>query len=194
MLVTLKEIMKLAEEKKIGIGAFNAANLESLQAVLGAAGELDAPVIIQFAQCHEPWVPLEMIGPVMVEQAKKASVPVCVHLDHGETLEYLERALELGFTGIMYDGSTLSYEENMKNTKQAVALAAKTGASVEAELGSMGRRESGAGDAGTEPDDTIRIRSRRRLLWKRAESMRLPVRLGPRTASILRSRSWTLTW
>ena len=69
MLVTLKEIMKLAEEKKIGIGAFNAANLESLQAVLGAAGELDAPVIIQFAQCHEPWVPLEMIGPVMVEQA-----------------------------------------------------------------------------------------------------------------------------
>ena len=154
MLVTLKEIMELAEEKKIGIGAFNAANLESLQAVLGAAGELDAPVIIQFAQCHEPWVPLEMIGPVMVEQAKKASVPVCVHLDHGETPEYLERALELGFTGIMYDGSTLSYEENMKNTKQAVALATKTGASVEAELGSMGRRESGAGDAGTEPDDT----------------------------------------
>lgn len=154
MLVTLKEIMKLAEEKNIGIGAFNAANLESLQAVLGAAEELDAPVIIQFAQCHESWVPLELIGPVMVEQAKKASVPVCVHLDHGETLEYLERALELGFTGIMYDGSTLSYEENMKNTKQAVALAAKTGASVEAELGSMGRRESGAGDTGTEPDDT----------------------------------------
>lgn len=154
MLVTLKEIMKLAEEKKIGIGAFNAANLESLQAVLGAAEELDAPVIIQFAQCHESWVPLELIGPVMVERAKKASVPVCVHLDHGETLEYLERALELGFTGIMYDGSTLSYEENMKNTKQAVTLAAKTGASVEAELGSMGRRESGAGDAGAEPDDT----------------------------------------
>lgn len=154
MLVTLKEIMKLAEEKNIGIGAFNAANLESLQAVLGAAEELDAPVIIQFAQCHESWVPLELIGPVMVEQAKKASVPVCVHLDHGETLEYLERALELGFTGIMYDGSTLSYEENMKNTKQAVALAAKTGASVEAELGSMGRRETGAGDAGAEPDDT----------------------------------------
>ena len=138
MLVTLKEIMKLAEDKKMAVGSFNAANLESLQAVLGAAGELDYPVILQFAQCHEPWIPLELIGPIMVAEAKKASVPVCVHLDHGETLEYLARALELGFTGIMYDGSTLSYEENLKNTKQAVAMAAKTGASVEAELGSMG--------------------------------------------------------
>lgn len=154
MLVTLKEIMEIAEEKKIAVGSFNAANLESLQAVLGAAEELGYPVIIQFAQCHEPWIPLELIGPIMVERARKVSVPVCVHLDHGETLEYLECALELGFTGIMYDGSTLSYEENLKNTKQAVAMAAKTGASVEAELGSMGKRETGAGDAGGEADDT----------------------------------------
>lgn len=154
MLVTLKEIMEIAEEKKIAVGSFNAANLESLQAVLDAAEELGYPVIIQFAQCHEPWIPLELIGPIMVEQAKQVSVPVCVHLDHGETLAYLERALELGFTGIMYDGSTLSYEENQKNTKQAVAMAAKAGASVEAELGSMGKRETGAGDAGGEADDT----------------------------------------
>lgn len=154
MLVTLKEIMEIAEEKKIAVGSFNAANLESLQAVLDAAEELGYPVIIQFAQCHEPWIPLELIGPIMVEQAKQVSVPVCVHLDHGETLAYLERALELGFTGIMYDGSTLAYEENLKNTKQAVAMAAKAGASVEAELGSMGKRETGAGDAGGEADDT----------------------------------------
>lgn len=154
MLVTLKEVMKIAEEKKIAIGAFNAANLESLQAVIGAAQELELPVIIQFAQCHEPWVPLKLIGPVMVDAAKKASVPVCVHLDHGETLEYLETALEIGFTGVMYDGSTLPYEENLKNTKKAAAMAAETGASVEAELGSMGRRESGAGDGSGEEDDT----------------------------------------
>lgn len=74
MLVTLKEILKMAEEKKMAVGAFNAANLESLQAVLGAAEELGYPVIIQFAQCHEAWIPLELIGPVMVEQAKKAAV------------------------------------------------------------------------------------------------------------------------
>lgn len=154
MLVTLKEILEIAEEKKIAVGAFNAANLESLQAVLGAAEELGYPVIIQFAQCHEPWIPLALIGPIMVEQAKKAAVPVCVHLDHGETLDYLEQALALGFTGIMYDGSTLPYKDNLENTKQAVAMAAKTGASVEAELGSMGKRETGTGDAGGGVDDT----------------------------------------
>lgn len=152
MLVTLREVLKIAEEKNIAAGAFNAANLESLQAVIGAAEEINLPVILQFAQCHEPWIPLKLIGPVMVRAAKEASVPVCVHLDHGETLDYLEEALELGFTGIMYDGSVLPYEENLENTKKAVAMAKKFGASVEAELGSMGKRESGAGDA--DGDDT----------------------------------------
>ena len=154
MLVTLNEIMKIAEEREIAIGSFNTPNLESLEAIICAAEELDLPVIIQFAQCHEPWIPLSLIGPIMVEAAKKAAVPVCVHLDHGETLEYLQQALDIGFTGIMYDGSTLSYEENLANTKQAVAMAKKTGASVEAELGSMGRRESGAGDDTGEDDET----------------------------------------
>ena len=103
MLISLKEILKIAEEKKIAIGAFNASGLEAIEAELAAAEELNLPVIIQFAQCHEPWIPLKTIGPIMVEMAKKAKVPVCVHLDHGETLEYLREALEIGFTGIMYD-------------------------------------------------------------------------------------------
>lgn len=154
LLVTLKEIMSIAEERKIAVGSFNTPNLESLQAVVEAAEELKLPVIVQFAQCHEPWIPLSVIGPVMVEAAKKASVPVCVHLDHGETLTYLKQALELGFTSIMYDGSELSYEENLANTKKAVEMAVRTGASVEAELGSMGRRESGAGDGSGSEDET----------------------------------------
>ena len=154
MLATLNDVMKIAEEKKIAVGSFNTPNLEALQAVIEAVEELDLPVIIQFAQCHEPWIPLAMIGPIMVNAAKKSKVPVCVHLDHGETLEYLQQALDMGFTSIMYDGSTLSYEENLENTKRAVAMATKTGASVEAELGSMGRRESGAGDDSGENDDT----------------------------------------
>ena len=156
MLATLNEVMKIAEERRIAVGSFNTPNLESLQAVIGAAEELELPVIIQFAQCHEDWVPLSMFGPVMVEAARKAAVSVCVHLDHGETLEYLRQALELGFTGIMYDGSTLPYEENLANTVKAVEMAAKTGASVEAELGSMGRRESGTGDD-TGADDETKI-------------------------------------
>ena len=156
MLVTLNDVMKIAEEKQIAIGAFNTPNLESLQAIIEAAEELELPVILQFAQCHEDWIPLSTIGPIMVETAKKAAVPVCVHLDHGETFEYLKQALDMGFTGIMYDGSTLSYEENLANTVKAVQMAAKTGASVEAELGSMGRRETGAGDD-TGADDETKI-------------------------------------
>lgn len=155
MLVNLKEIMEIAEERKIAVGSFNTPSLEALEAILGAAGELNLPVIIQFAQCHEPWIPLSTIGPIMVEAAKRAAVPVCVHLDHGETLDYLKSALDMGFTGIMYDGSTLPYEENLANTKKAVAMAAAVGAGVEAELGSMGRRESGDGDVGTADDTKI---------------------------------------
>lgn len=154
MLVTLNDIMKIAEEEQIAIGSFNTPNLECLRAVLGAAEELKLPVIIQFAQCHEPWVPLSIIGKIMVEEAKWSEVPVCVHLDHGETLDYVQKALELGFTSVMYDGSTLPYEANLENTKKAVEMAAKYGASVEAELGSMGRRESGAGTESSEEDDT----------------------------------------
>ena len=153
MLVTLKEILEIAEEKKIAIGAFNASGLEAIEAEITAAEQLNLPVIIQFAQCHETLVPLSTIGPIMVDMAKKASVPVCVHLDHGETLEYLEEAMKIGFTGIMYDGSVLPYEENVANSKKAVEMAKKYGASVEAELGSMGKRESGTGD-GSEQDDT----------------------------------------
>ena len=153
MLVTLKEILAIAEEKKIAIGAFNASGLEAIEAEITAAEQLDLPVIIQFAQCHETLVPLSTIGPIMVDMAKKASVPICVHLDHGETLEYLEEAMKIGFTGIMYDGSVLPYEENVANSKKAVEMAKKYGASVEAELGSMGKRESGTGD-GSEQDDT----------------------------------------
>ena len=148
MLVTLKEILKIA------VGAFNTPNLESLIAILGAAEELQLPVIIQMAECHENLTPVSVIGPVMVEQAKKAKVPVCVHLDHGETLEYVQQVLDIGFTGVMFDGSTLPYEENVSMVKQTVEKAKKAGASVEAELGSMGRRESGAGDGSGADDDT----------------------------------------
>ena len=154
MLVTLREILQIAENRKIAVGAFNAANLESLQVNVAAAEELKVPMILQFAQCHEEWIPLKLIGPLMVDFAKKASVPICVHLDHGETLDYLQQALEIGFTGIMYDGSTLPYGENLANTQEAVRMAVDYGAGVEAELGSMGRRESGAGDGSGAEDET----------------------------------------
>ena len=118
MLINLVEILKLAEEKKCAIGAFNTPNLECIRAVLDAAEKLNVPVILMHAQIHEPVAPLSVIGPVMIQAARAAKVPVCVHLDHGETLDYLQQALDIGFTGIMYDGSTLPYAENLANTKK----------------------------------------------------------------------------
>jgi len=157
MLVTLKEILKTAEEKKIAIGAFNTPNLNSMRAAIDAAEKLQLPVILQFAQGHEPVTPAKMAGPIMIWFAKHATVPVCVHLDHGADLQYIQDALDMGFTSVMYDGSTLPYEENVANTKKAVAMAKKTGASVEAELGSMGRIESGTGSQKTGVDDNTKI-------------------------------------
>ena len=141
MLVNLKEILAIAEERKCAVGAFNTPNLECLLAVIDAAQKLGTPVIISHAELHENISPLEKIGPVMVQAAEKAGVPVCVQLDHGETLDYIERSLEIGFTGIMYDGSLLPYEENLMNTKKAVAMARSFNAGVEAELGAMPSRE-----------------------------------------------------
>ncbi len=146
MLVTLKEILKIAEEKKCAVGAFNTPNLASMQGIMRAAEELNQPVIIMHAQVHEEMglCNMEEIAPLMLLYAKRAKVPVCVHLDHGTDLDYVKRGLELGFTSVMYDGSAYEKEENFANTREAVAFAKKTGASVEGEIGSMGARESGA--------------------------------------------------
>ena len=154
MLVNLKTILKFAEAHACAVGSFNTPGLEALSAVIGAAEALELPVIVQHAECHETIAPLAMIGPAMLQAAERATVPVCVHLDHGETLAYLARALKLGFTSIMYDGSTVSYEENVENTQKAAAMAREAGASLEAELGSMGRRESGSGDHTGAEDET----------------------------------------
>ena len=157
MLVTLNEILKMAEERGCAIGAFNTPNLECIRAVIDTAEKYNVPVIISHAELHEEVAPLDVIGPVMVLSAKHAKVPVCVHLDHCETLDYMARALEIGFTGVMYDGSLLPYEKNVANTIQAVAMAKPYRAGVEAEIGQLASREGGIGEnAGgpvyTDPD------------------------------------------
>ena len=161
MLVTLKEILKSAEENKCAIGSFNTPNMTSAQAVIAAAEELQRPVILMHAQVHEEMglCKMEDITPVMLHFAKKARVPVCVHLDHGTDLDYIKKGLALGFTSVMYDGSCLSSEENTENTCIAVKEALKYGASVEAEIGSMGSREGGEAAASvyTEPDAAVKF-------------------------------------
>ena len=157
MLVTLNEILKMAEERGCAIGAFNTPNLECIRAVIDTAEKYNVPVIISHAELHEEVAPLDVIGPIMVLSAKNAKVPVCVHLDHCETLDYMARALEIGFTGVMYDGSLLPYEKNVANTIQAVAMAKPYRAGVEAEIGQLASREGGidenaGGPVYTDPD------------------------------------------
>ena len=153
MLAGLKEVVAEGKAKNIAIGSFNTPNLECLLAVLDAAEELDVPVIIAHAQCHEDVAPLDKIGPVMVELAKRSKVKVCVHLDHGEDFDYCKRAMDLGFTSVMIDYSTRPYEENAKGTREVVDYAHSRGVEVEAELGALPQREGGVESAAIDPSD-----------------------------------------
>ncbi len=144
MLVNLKEILEIAERDNIAIGMFNATGFDSLQAVIAAAEELNQPVIIAHAEVHNVYNDISIVGPAMIAAAKNAKVPVCVHLDHGESLEMIYRALRIGFTSVMIDASALPYEENLALTKQVTEMAHAMGVSVEAELGRLVTGEAGS--------------------------------------------------
>ncbi|MBE5752833.1 MAG: class II fructose-bisphosphate aldolase [Clostridiales bacterium] len=146
MLVNLKEILEIGKERNIAIGMFNATGFDSLQAVVAAAEELNQPVIIAHAEVHNVYNDISLVGPAMVAMAKKAKVPVCVHLDHGTSMEMIYRALRIGFTSVMIDASALPYEENLALTKQVVEMAHAMGVSVEAELGRLVTGEAGSGE------------------------------------------------
>lgn len=148
MLVSLKELMADAEEKGYAVGAFNAVNFDSLRAIIAAAEETGKGVILNHAEVHFPLMPLEIIGPVMVDMAKKAKVPVCVHLDHGQSLETCMKAIQLGFTSVMLDVSGDDYEENVAQTALICRLAHSVGVTVEAELGHIFQSDIGVGEAG----------------------------------------------
>jgi len=150
MLVNLKEILEIAEERKIAIGMFNATGLDSLQAVIAAAEELDQPVIIAHAEVHNVYNDISLVGPAMVAAAREAKVPVCVHLDHGVSLDMIYKALRLGFTSVMIDASALPYEENLALTKSVTEIAHAMGVSVEAELGRLVKGEAGSGEENTD--------------------------------------------
>lgn len=157
-LVKMKDLLRRAEEKNIGCGAFSVGNMEMVRGAIRAAEELDTPVILQIAEVRLKNSPLHLMGPMMVQAAKEAKVDVAVHLDHGLTFETVDKALELGFTSVMLDASTLPFEENIARVKAVVEKARKYGATVEAELGLVGGSEDGSCDHGircTDPDDAV---------------------------------------
>lgn len=154
MLVNLKEILKIAEEEKNAVGMFNATGFDSLQAVIGAAEELNRPVIIAHAEVHNVYNDISFVGPAMIAAAQNAKVPVCVHLDHGTSMQMIYRALRIGFTSVMIDASALAYEENLRLTKEITEISHAMGVSVEAELGRLVTGESGSTEiANAKPED-----------------------------------------
>lgn len=155
-LVTMKQLLTQAANENRGCGAFSVGNMEMVRGAIRAAEELNTPIILQIAEVRLPDSPLHLMGPVMVQAAREASVDVAVHLDHGLTMETVKKALELGFTSVMFDGSRKPFEENIACTRDVVELAKQYGATVEAELGLVGGSEDGKSDHGircTDPDD-----------------------------------------
>ncbi len=135
MLVSLNELLTTARKQKKAVGAFNGTTFESIRAIIQAAEEMNSPVILQHAQVHDHIVSLEDIGPVMIDFARRAKVPVAVHLDHGSTLERVVQAIRAGFSSVMYDASGKDFETNIAETAQIVKIAHAAGVQVEAELG-----------------------------------------------------------
>ncbi len=134
-LVKLSEVLAIAEQKGIAIGAFNIGNYESCKAVFDAAGELGIPVIVQIFNRLFNDSKARELSFLVKGMAAGAGIPVVLHLDHGRTIEQVEKAISYGFTSVMIDGSELPFEENVKLTKKVVSIAHKENISVEAELG-----------------------------------------------------------
>ena len=141
MLVTMNDILLPAKEGHYGVGFFNAVNVEMARAIIESAEELRAPVMVGTAEVLLPAMPLERVAEYLIPMAKKASVPVCVHYDHGLTFDKCMEALKLGFTSIMYDCSTALYEENVSRVAEMVRICHGMGVTVEGELGHVGDNE-----------------------------------------------------
>lgn len=144
MLVNLNDVLVPAKKGRYAVGMFNTVNLELARGVIAAAEELNSPVIIGTAEILLPYGPLEDLANLLLPIAKRATVPVVVHLDHGLKEETCRTALEAGFSSIMYDCSTEEYNKNIEKVQKITELAHSFGASVEAELGHVGDNEGSA--------------------------------------------------
>lgn len=140
-LVPMKALLESAEKNNIAVGAFSVGNMEMVMGAVAAAEELNTPIILQIAEVRLKNSPLELMGPMMISAAKRSKVDIAVHLDHGLKIETVEKALNLGFTSVMFDGSLLPLEENIQAVKQVRKMADEFGATVEAELGVVGGNE-----------------------------------------------------
>ena len=154
-LMTTKQILKQAQEGNYAIGAFNVENMEMVMAVISAAEEMNAPVIMQTTPSTIKYAGLDYFLANAKVAASKAKVPVVMHLDHGSSFELAAQALRAGYTSIMIDGSHSDFESNIEISKAVVDMCKPSGVAVEAELGKVGGKEDdldgGDGDMYTDP-------------------------------------------
>lgn len=162
MLVTLREILKDTREKQYAVGLFNCVTLEMTRGILMAAEETRSPVIIGPAQILLSPASLEDYCDMMLGMAKRCSVPVALHFDHGFGPGLVEKAIGLGFSSVMYDCSMLPMEENIRRTREMVKKAHEAGCSLEAEIGHVGSNDRSVGaqiadSVYTDPQDAQRF-------------------------------------
>ena len=156
MLANLNDVLYPAKKHHYAVGLFNAVNLELARGIISAAESTGSPVIMGTAEVLLPYGPLEEVSYYLLPMAKKANVPVVIHLDHGLRKETCIQALELGFSSIMYDCSTDSYEDNVKKVKEMADIAHSYGATIEGELGHVGDNPDSA-EGNSHLDDPSRF-------------------------------------
>lgn len=151
MLTTSKQMIVDAQRGKYAIGSFNTSDLEITKAIIQAAEKLNAPVMVETSEKAISYAGLEELAAIVIERAKKAKVPVALHLDHGSTLEILNQCLNAGYTSVMFDGSRLSLSENKIYTKHAAEMAHRKNIPCEGELGPI--KKAGEEKSFTDPDE-----------------------------------------
>lgn len=157
-LVTSKEMLLDAQKGGYAVGAFNVENMEMVKAVIAAAEELKAPVMLQTTPSTIKYGTVETYAAIVAAEAKKASVPVCLHLDHGSSYELAVQCMENGYTSVMIDGSKDNLEGNIAVSAKVVEAAKLKGIPVEAELGKVGGKEDdleAEADTNTDPAEAV---------------------------------------
>ena len=143
MLIGLREALDWADTHSSALAAVNTPFFEALLATIDVGEQTGVPIILQFAQVHEPLVSIADIGPAMVELARRSDAPFVLHVDHGEDIDYIRTGLDIGFNSAMFDGSHLDLATNIARTRAVVELASDRGFGVEGEIGVMTGNENG---------------------------------------------------
>lgn len=158
MLVNLNDVLKDAQARHYGVGLFNTTDTDMLEGVMAAAEECRSPLVIGTAEVLLPHGELKLIAPSVIAAAKRATVPVVVHYDHGLTFDRCMEALQLGFSSVMFDGSAGDVEENLAQTREIVKIAHSMGVTVEGEIGHVGQaasEDNADDDRYTTPEEAV---------------------------------------